>query len=55
MTARSRSNFVGCLLIISVVFTGIVSAQEHHERTLDEIKAEAIHRAENGMYPADRT
>jgi esterase FrsA len=51
VTARSRSNFVGCLLIISVVFTGIVSAQEHHERTLDEIKAEAIHRAENGMYP----
>jgi len=26
-------------------------AQEHGERTLDEIKAEAIHRAENGMYP----
>jgi hypothetical protein len=39
------------LLIISVVFTGIVSAQDQHERTLDEIKAEAIHRAENGMYP----
>ena len=51
MTARTRSNFVGCLLIISVVFTGLVSAQEQHERTLDEIKAEAIHRAENGMYP----
>ena len=26
-------------------------AQEHRERTLDEIKAEAIKRAENGMYP----
>jgi esterase FrsA len=26
-------------------------AQERPERTLDEIKAEAIHRAENGMYP----
>ena len=51
MIARSRSNFVGCLLIISVAFTCIVSAQEQHERTLDEIKAEAIHRAENGMYP----
>ncbi|HXP16385.1 MAG TPA: hypothetical protein VN868_04745, partial [Terriglobales bacterium] len=24
---------------------------ERSERTLDEIKAEAIHRAENGMYP----
>jgi len=27
------------------------SAEEQHERTLDEIKTEAIHRAENGMYP----
>jgi len=26
-------------------------AQEPQERTIDEIKAEAIHRAENGMYP----
>src|SRR6202049_1436575 len=34
-----------------VVLTGAVFAQEQHERTLDEIKAEAIHRAENGMYP----
>jgi cephalosporin-C deacetylase-like acetyl esterase len=24
---------------------------DKHERTLDEIKAEAVHRAENGMYP----
>ncbi len=51
MTARTHSNFVGRLLIFSLVFTGIVLAQERHERTLDEIKAEAIHRAENGMYP----
>jgi esterase FrsA len=51
VTARTHSNFVGRLLIFSVVFTGIVLAQERHERTLDEIKAEAIHRAENGMYP----
>jgi cephalosporin-C deacetylase-like acetyl esterase len=28
-----------------------VTAQERSERTLDEIKAEAVHRAENGMYP----
>jgi esterase FrsA len=27
------------------------SAQQRAERTLDEIKAEAVHRAENGMYP----
>jgi len=51
VTARSRSNFVTHLLIFILVLTGIVLAQEQHERTLDEIKAEAIHRAENGMYP----
>ena len=36
-------------LIISAINPAI--AQERRERTLDEIKAEAIHRAENGMYP----
>ena len=36
-----------CLLGISIM----TSAQERRERTLDEIKVEAIHRAENGMYP----
>jgi esterase FrsA len=51
VTARSRSNFVTHLLIFILALTGIVLAQEQHERTLDEIKAEAIHRAENGMYP----
>jgi hypothetical protein len=34
------------------VLTGIAGfAQERPERTLEEIKTEAIHRAENGMYP----
>ena len=51
MTARTRSHFVAHSLIFTLVLTGIVLAQEQHERTLDEIKAEAIHRAENGMYP----
>ena len=51
MRARAHSNFVTHLLIFAFVLTGIVLAQEKHERTLDEIKAEAIHRAENGMYP----
>ncbi|HKD03112.1 MAG TPA: alpha/beta hydrolase [Terriglobales bacterium] len=36
-----------CLLGISIM----TSAQERRERTLDEIKVEAIRRAENGMYP----
>jgi esterase FrsA len=31
--------------------SNIASAQERRERTLDEIKAEALTRAENGMYP----
>jgi esterase FrsA len=48
---KAQSEFVQCLLIVTVMVTGAVFAQEQHERTLDEIKAEAIHRAENGMYP----
>src|SRR5215468_11329980 len=32
-------------------FTTPMFAQQRPERTLDEIKTEAIHRAENGMYP----
>ena len=40
-------------MIITAVglFGTSMTAQEHRERTLDEIKTEAIHRAENGMYP----
>ena len=47
----------GLLILSSFLFLGAVlgsaypSAQEQGERTLDEVKAEAIHRAENGMYP----
>jgi esterase FrsA len=39
--------------ILFIVILGVCSAltQETHERTIEEIKAEAIHRAENGMYP----
>jgi esterase FrsA len=41
---------VGLILtIVLLAYTGF--AEEGRERTLDEIKAEAIHRAENGMYP----
>jgi esterase FrsA len=35
-----------CMLLVSSLF-----AQEKQERSLDEIKAEAVHRAENGIYP----
>jgi len=42
--------------LLAVVFaflsvSTLSPAQEHRERSLDEIKAEAIRRAENGMYP----
>jgi esterase FrsA len=50
---EQRLHLVGLLtLLIFVLTTGASSvAQEKRERTLDEIKTEAIHRAENGMYP----
>jgi esterase FrsA len=48
---KVKSRLVPRLLILMVVLTGAMFAQEQHERTLDEIKTEAVHRAENGMYP----
>jgi cephalosporin-C deacetylase-like acetyl esterase len=40
------------LTLVAVLFAAnAVHAQERRERTLDEIKAEALKRAENGMYP----
>ena len=41
------------LVLFAVVLAAspAVFAQERAERTLDEIKTEAVHRAENGMYP----
>ena len=39
------------LALLTATLPAAAPAQERHERTLDEIKAEAIHRAENGMYP----
>ncbi len=39
-------------LVAVAILTGTATAQPHRpERTIDEIKAEAIKRAENGMYP----
>ena len=40
-------------LICSALFLLVssASAEQRPERTLDEIKTEAVHRAENGMYP----
>jgi esterase FrsA len=38
-------------VLTMLMVTCIAFAQERNERTIDEIKTEAIHRAENGMYP----
>ena len=39
------------MVVLTVMITDTAFPQEHRERTLDEIKTEAIYRAENGMYP----
>lgn len=39
------------LFLFSYETSMTAAAQERRERSLDEIKTEAIHRAENGMYP----
>jgi esterase FrsA len=39
------------LALTLVVTSAMLFAQERRERTIDEIKTEAIHRAEVGQYP----
>lgn len=41
----------GILLVLALMFAFASAAQERTERTLDEIKTEALKRAQNGMYP----
>lgn len=49
---RRRNSCLSALALFSVFsILAIAPAEERHERTLDEIKTEAVHRAENGMYP----
>ena len=50
---RSKPQFwlVSLLLALTVMLAVSAVAQGPQERTIDEIKTEAIHRAENGMYP----
>ena len=36
---------------LAAALAGCALARERHERTIDEIRAEAVKRAENGMYP----
>src|ERR1700674_3675325 len=48
---RVRALRIGGMILSTLACSGIVMAQAQKERTIDEIKAEAIKRAENGMYP----
>ena len=49
---RAVSRFA-CIFLLVVIFVSpqVSSGQERRERTIEEIKAEALTRAENGMYP----
>jgi esterase FrsA len=49
-TRLHRIGFALCVVLFTLAFAGAAAAQQK-ERTLDEIKTEAIKRAENGMYP----
>lgn len=46
---RAQSFFIPLLIVLSM--TNNANAQERRERTIDEIRTEAIHRAEVGQYP----
>jgi esterase FrsA len=48
---ENRSTTFIVLLMCAALFPSAVFAQQRPERTIDEIKAEAIHRAEVGQYP----
>jgi len=39
------------LLALLLALTGFALAQERRDRTIDEVKTEAVHRAEVGQYP----
>ena len=50
MIRSTQSLFLSIAFLITFVATTLES-QERHERTIDEIKTEAVHRAEVGQYP----
>lgn len=51
MTRTIQLGLIAIFSLLSIMMAGTTFAQEDQERTLDEIKAEAVHRAENGSYP----
>jgi cephalosporin-C deacetylase-like acetyl esterase len=48
---EGRLSLFAIVLVVVLQLPYPATAEEHGERTLDEIKSEAVHRAENGMYP----
>src|SRR6266478_1734577 len=46
-----RISFLLFVILLALPLASVIAAQQQKERTLDEIKTEAIKRAENGMYP----
>jgi len=51
MNQRTQFTFLLWLLAAVIIASSPSLAQERRERTLDEIKTEAVHRAEVGQYP----
>jgi esterase FrsA len=50
---KNRTQFTGLMLLGAVIVsqTSLAQVKERRERTIEEIKTEAIHRAEVGQYP----
>src|SRR5467141_279335 len=46
-----RISFLLFVILLALPLASVIAAQQQRERTLEEIKTEAIKRAENGMYP----
>src|SRR6266852_3730932 len=51
ITRLHRISFLLFLILLALPLASVIAAQQQRERTLEEIKTEAIKRAENGMYP----
>ncbi len=51
MKSKIYFAFLVLLLLCGVLVSESLWAQERRERTIDEIKIEAVHRAEVGQYP----
>jgi esterase FrsA len=51
MKNRTQSSLSALLMAGALVVSATAPAQERRERTIDEVKTEAIHRAQVGQYP----